>query len=176
MGNKLSLEQTVIKLVCTVPVYQWLNGDQMHFERKNNIVIEIGLKFVNFFEYANESTLVQVMALHLLGAKPLLELMMTQFTDKYMLKWKQTIHIEFIFLEFFKRKHCYFVEPVLPGMKWHKFQFIIPFLSWHHFVTQDCPLVFSWDWSFILLHFYEGLYTAAEYCYVSTLRSRQNGW
>ena len=73
----------------------------MHFERKNNIVIEIWLKFVNFFEYANESTLVQVMALHLLGAKPLLELMMTQFTDKYMLKWQQTIHIEFIFLEFF---------------------------------------------------------------------------
>ena len=86
MGNKLSLKRMVIKFLCTIPVHQGLNGDQIHFEIKNNIVLQIWLKFVNFFEYGNESTLVQVMAFHLLGAKPLLELMMTQFTDKYVLK------------------------------------------------------------------------------------------
>ena len=49
------------------------------------ILIQIALKFVPMSSIANKAALVQVMAWHLTGDKPLPEPMMTQFTDANML-------------------------------------------------------------------------------------------
>ena len=48
------------------------------------ICIQISLKFVPKIPIDNKSALVQVMALHRTGDKPLPEPMLTQFTDGYM--------------------------------------------------------------------------------------------
>ena len=48
------------------------------------ILIEISLKFVPKGTVNNKSALVQVMAWHCTGDKPLPEAMLTQFTDAYM--------------------------------------------------------------------------------------------
>ena len=48
------------------------------------ISIKISLKFVPKGPTDNKSALVQVMAWHRTGAKPLPEPMLTQFTDAYM--------------------------------------------------------------------------------------------
>ena len=47
------------------------------------VVIRISLKFVPKVPIYNKSASVQVMAWHRTGAKPLLEPMLTQFTDAY---------------------------------------------------------------------------------------------
>ena len=48
------------------------------------ISIEISLKFVPTVSNDNKSALVQTMARHRTGGKPLSELMLTRFTDAYM--------------------------------------------------------------------------------------------
>ena len=50
----------------------------------DKIPIQISLKLVPMSPIDNEPALVQVLAWRLFGAKPLPELMMTQFTDVYM--------------------------------------------------------------------------------------------
>ena len=50
----------------------------------DRIPIWISLKFVPRSPIDNKPALVQVMAWHQTGAKPLTELMLTQFTDAYM--------------------------------------------------------------------------------------------
>ena len=50
----------------------------------DRIPIWISLKFVPRSPIDNKPALVQVMAWHWTGAKPLTELMLTQFTDAYM--------------------------------------------------------------------------------------------
>ena len=58
---------------------------QMHFLNENDrIPIRISLNFVPRSPIDNNPALVQVMAWRRTGAKPLPELMLTQFTDAYM--------------------------------------------------------------------------------------------
>ena len=65
------------------PFYRW--HFQIHFcEWKIWILIEISLKFVPKGTIDNMQALVQVMAWHRTGDKPLLEPMVTQFNDTYM--------------------------------------------------------------------------------------------
>ena len=52
-------------------------------KEKFHILIQISLKFVPNAPIANKSALVQEMAWHWTGDKPLLEPMMTYFTDAY---------------------------------------------------------------------------------------------
>ena len=49
--------------------------------------IQLSLKFLPKGPINNKSALVQVMACHLFGAKPLPEPMLSQFTDAYMRHW-----------------------------------------------------------------------------------------
>ena len=51
------------------------------------ILIQISLKSVPKVPIDNEAALVQVMAWHLFGTKPLPKAMLTQFTDVYMRRW-----------------------------------------------------------------------------------------
>ena len=51
------------------------------------ILIKIPLKFIHKDLIDDKSSLVQVMAWHLTGAKPLPESVMTQFTNEYMHHW-----------------------------------------------------------------------------------------
>ena len=54
------------------------------FSENGGIPIWISLKFVHRISIYNKAALVQVMAWHQIGDKPLPEPMMTQFTDAYM--------------------------------------------------------------------------------------------
>ena len=56
----------------------------MFFNENDKILIQIFMKFVPRSPIDNKPALVQVMARHLTGNKPLPEPMMTQFTDTYM--------------------------------------------------------------------------------------------
>ena len=58
----------------------------------DNILIEISLKLVPRSPINNKSALVQVMAWHQTGDKPLPETMMTQFSDEYMLVGDELTH------------------------------------------------------------------------------------
>ena len=60
-------------------IFKWI------FSNKNcSILIQISLKFVPWSPIDNKAALVQVMAWHQRGDKPLPEPMVTQFTDAYM--------------------------------------------------------------------------------------------
>ena len=50
----------------------------------DRILLQISLKFVPRSPIDNKAALVQIMAWHQTGAKPLSEPMMTQFNDAYM--------------------------------------------------------------------------------------------
>ena len=56
----------------------------MFLNKNDKIPIQISLEFVPRSPFDNKPALVQVMARHLTGNKPLPEPMMTQFTDTYM--------------------------------------------------------------------------------------------
>ena len=56
----------------------------MHFNEKFWISIQISLKFVPRGPIDTKWALVQLMARHRTGDKPLTERMLTQFTDAYM--------------------------------------------------------------------------------------------
>ena len=62
----------------------------MHFhEQKFCILIQISLNFVSKGPVDNELDLVQIMAWHRTGDKPLSEPMLTCFTDTYMQHYKE---------------------------------------------------------------------------------------
>ena len=60
-------------------IFKWI-----FLNENGRIPIQISLKFVPKSPIDNKSALVQVMAWHRTGDKPLPEPMMTQFTDAYM--------------------------------------------------------------------------------------------
>ena len=60
------------------------NFNCIFLNRNDKILIRISLKFVAVSPIDNKPALVQVMAWHRTGDKPLPELMLTQFTDVYM--------------------------------------------------------------------------------------------
>ena len=60
------------------------NSKCIFLNENDKIPIQISLKFVPRSPVDNKSTLVQVMAWHRTGDKPLPELMLTQFADGYM--------------------------------------------------------------------------------------------
>ena len=59
-------------------------ANNIFLTENGKILIQFSLKFVPKSPIGNKSTLVQVMACRLFGAKPLPEPMLTQFTDAYM--------------------------------------------------------------------------------------------
>ena len=59
-------------------IFKWI-----FLNENDRISIQISLKFVPRSPIDNNPALVQVMAWHLSGAKPLPESMMTQFNDAY---------------------------------------------------------------------------------------------
>ena len=79
-------------LTLTSPGQNGHHFDRLHFQQifesiflneNNKILIKISLKLVPRSPIDNNPALVQVMAWHQIGAKPLSEPMMIQFTDEY---------------------------------------------------------------------------------------------
>ena len=83
LAMAVKLPQTKMAAILADDTVKWI-----FLNENGRILILISLKFVPMSSTDNMAALgVQVMAWHWTGDKPLLESMMTQFTDAYMPAW-----------------------------------------------------------------------------------------